>query len=164
MAHPENIVAYWQSARPYVENSRIDSHTQEILYLNGRASYLGLIIGAFAAERATYTGVSSALPQELMERRDSLEAKGIELLSVTAPSTELVSRFKLRQTLEVGKEAVEAALLDGAHYLPTTRYLSAEGITPNTGRLYIPSDDETIPDDLLRMIDEAVPVGTDITP
>ncbi len=158
MSRKENIVAYWQSARENIEGSRIDTHTQEILSYNGNASYCGFIIGAFAAERIVYSGISSDLPDELMGRREVLEAQGIELNVIPAGSADLVTRVKLRQTLVLGKDAVAAALLEGARYLPTGRYLSAEDILPNTGRLYVPSDDETLPADLQRMIDIAAPL------
>jgi hypothetical protein len=158
MSRQENIVAYWQSARSNVADSRIESHTQEILSYNGSASYCGFIIGAFAAERTVYSGISSDLPDELMERREVLKSQGIELNVIPAGGANLVTRVRLRQTLELGKDAVAAALLDGARYLPTGRFLSAEDIMPNTGRLYIPSDDETLPEDLQRMIDIAAPL------
>lgn len=156
MATKETVIAYWQAPRSLVKDSGIHPENQRALYFAGQAGYLGVIATAFAARRQIYGGISSALPEEVAAHRPTLERQGIELHAVAAPNAERATRTYLRHDLAAGAAAVKATLLGQARTLEPHQYDNSHEVWQNTGQLFIPRDNETIPLDLQQMIQDAI--------
>jgi hypothetical protein len=155
VATKETVIAYWQANRPLVEGSNIRPENQKILSFAGQVGYLGAIATAFAARNQTFGGISSILPTEVADYMPVLECRGVKLHAVAAPQAELVARVHMRRDLAAGAKDVETALINQGRELEPRPYDLDHEILQNTGRLFIPTEDHTIPTDLLQMLEQA---------